>query len=81
MESKIVSVETVDAVEDKIWVEDLMKGPNGGVVISDVMKNQETLSTDMAVSLVSFICYVKLITLIIKQRLFKYIKIILSIHI
>lgn len=52
MEAKIISVETVATATDKIWTEVLMKGPNGGVPMTDVMKNQETSSTDMPVSLI-----------------------------
>lgn len=50
MKTKIISVETVATATDKIWAEDLMKGPNGGVVMTDVMKNQETSSSDMPVN-------------------------------
>nr|XP_032519443.1 ubiquitin carboxyl-terminal hydrolase 7-like [Danaus plexippus plexippus] len=46
-EMETQEVETVDTCTDKIWMEELIKGPNGGVVMSDVMKNQETSSTDM----------------------------------
>ena len=45
------AVETVDTVTDKTWEDDLMKGPNGEVVMGEVMKNQETTSSDMPVSL------------------------------
>lgn len=44
------TVETVDTVTDKTWEDDLMKGPNGEVVMGEVMKNQETTSSDMPVS-------------------------------
>lgn len=43
-------METVDTVTDKTWEDDLMKGPNGEVVMGEVMKNQETTSSDMPVS-------------------------------
>ncbi|CAH2236828.1 jg8579 [Pararge aegeria aegeria] len=43
-EMETQEVETVET--DKIWVEEFMKG-NGGVVMNDVMKNQETSSSDM----------------------------------
>lgn len=43
------AVETVDAVTDKTWDDELMKGPNGEVVMGEVMKNQETTSSDMPV--------------------------------
>lgn len=47
-------METVETATDKTWDDDLMKGPNGEVVMSDVMKNQETTSSDMPVSIA---CY------------------------
>lgn len=43
-------METVETATEKTWEDDLMKGPNGEVVMSDVMKNQETTSSDMPVS-------------------------------
>lgn len=45
-----VAVETVETVTDKTYEDDLMKGPNGEVVMGEVMKNQETTSSDMPVS-------------------------------
>lgn len=50
MQSCYFAVETVETATDKTWDDDLMKGPNGEVVMSDVMKNQETTSSDMPVS-------------------------------
>lgn len=44
-------METVETATEKTWDDDLMRGritPNGGVVMTDVMKNQETTS-EMAV--------------------------------
>ncbi|XP_063897034.1 ubiquitin carboxyl-terminal hydrolase 7 isoform X4 [Helicoverpa armigera] len=46
-EMETQDVETVDTVTDKTWEDDLMKGPNGEVVMGEVMKNQETTSSDM----------------------------------
>lgn len=45
-----LSVETVEAATEKTWEDDLMKGPNGEVVMTEVMKSQETTSSDMHVS-------------------------------
>lgn len=46
----LFAVETVDTATDKTWDDELMKGPNGEVVMGEVMKNQETTSSDMPVS-------------------------------
>lgn len=46
-----ISVETVEAATEKNWEDNLMKGPNGEVVMTEVMKNQETTSSDMPVSM------------------------------
>lgn len=54
------TVETVDTVTEKTWDDDLMKGPNGEVVMGEVMKNQETTSSDMPVSP----CFIKSVTLL-----------------
>lgn len=43
-------METVDSATEKTWDDDLMKGSNGEVVMGEVMKNQETTSSDMPVS-------------------------------
>lgn len=54
--TKMFIVETVDTATDNFFEEDLMKGPNGEIVMRDVSKNQETTSSDMPVS--SLVCYV-----------------------
>lgn len=51
------AVETVDTAIGKIWDEDFIKESNGEVVMGEVMKNQETTSSDMPVRFIFFSFY------------------------